>query len=134
VPSAPAVGIEIVSYQGVFRNTDVLIQYGAAHLDVTPDDLVVHDDAAFHESAGVDSASASENGVAPHTAGKNASAGYDAVDGLDRQRRPVLGAGALGGIRASEGLPLSRTGYPFSMHRRFEWRSYRYEIAPEFQI
>ena len=82
MPSARAVGIEIVADLGAFGNPDVLIQDGAAHLGVAADVAVVHDDAAFHEGAGVDADAASENGVAHDAAGKNASAGYDAVDGL----------------------------------------------------
>src|ERR1039458_2971702 len=82
VPSARAVGIEIVANQGVLRNTNVLIQDGAAQLGAASDVAVVHDDAAFYQGAGVDANTASENGLAHDAAGENASARYDAVEGL----------------------------------------------------
>src|ERR1022692_1400252 len=46
------------------------------------DVAVVHDDAAFHQGASVDADATSKNGFAHDTPGKNASAGYDAVDSL----------------------------------------------------
>ena len=82
VPPARTVGIEIVADQCVLRNTDILVQDGAAHLGVAPDVAVVHDDAAFYQGAGVDADIASQNGLAHDTAGKNASARYDAVEGF----------------------------------------------------
>src|ERR1035438_9606473 len=80
VPSACAVGIEIVSDRGVLRNTNVLIQDGAAQLGAPPDVAVVQEDAAFYQSAGVDVDASSENGLPHYAPGNNASAGYDAVD------------------------------------------------------
>src|SRR5439155_14041372 len=82
MPSARAVGIEVVADQGTFRNTDVLIQDGAAYLGMAADIAVVHDDGAVHDGTGVHADAASENRLAHHTAGENASARYDAVEGL----------------------------------------------------
>src|SRR5271157_978245 len=95
MPSARAVGVEIVADLGVFGNTDVLIQDGAAHFGVAADVAVVHHDATFHEGAGVDAGAPPENGVAHDTAGENASGGYDAVDSF----APAMGLveGELGG-------------------------------------
>src|ERR1019366_4566839 len=80
VPSACAVGIEIVSDRGVLRNTNVLIQDGSAQLGAPSDVAVVQEDAAFYQSAGVDVDASSENGLPHYAPGNNASAGYDAVD------------------------------------------------------
>ena len=108
MPSARAVGIEIVADQGAFGNPDVLVQDGAAHLGVAADVAVVHDDAAFHVGAGVDSDAASENGIAHHAAGKNASAGYDAVDGLAAAMGIVKGElGGRIGVAGTAQRPLA---------------------------
>ena len=103
VPSARPVGIKIVADQGAFGNPDVLAQDGPAHLGVAADVTVVHDDAAFHVGAGVDSDAAAENGIAYHATGKNASAGYNAVDGLATAMGIVKGE--LGGRIGVAGTP-----------------------------
>jgi hypothetical protein len=82
VPSAGAVGIEIVADRGSFWNTYILIEDGAAHFGVAPNVAVVHDDAAFHQRAGVDAHTAAENRFADESAGKDAAARNDAVERL----------------------------------------------------
>jgi len=82
VPSAGAVSIEIVADRGSFWNTYILIEDGAAHFGVAPNVAVVHDDAAFHQRAGVDAHATAENRLADESAGKDAAARNDAVERL----------------------------------------------------
>ena len=82
VPSAGAVSVEIVADGGAFRNADIFVEDGAADLGVAANVAVIHDDASFDHSAGVNADTASENGFAHQASGEDASTGDDAVEGL----------------------------------------------------
>src|SRR5213075_2263907 len=82
VPSARAIGVEVVTDASALRKTYVLIQDGAPHFGMAANVAVIHDDGAFHQRTGVHADTASKNRVAHDAAGKNASARDDAVESL----------------------------------------------------
>ena len=74
MPSASAIGVEIVANSCALRNANVLIQDGATQLGMTTNVAVVHDNAAFDERSSVNANTASENGFSHNATGENATA------------------------------------------------------------
>src|SRR6516225_11659121 len=80
MPSPGAVRLEIIANLRIGRNANIFVEDGAPQLGATSNVAVVHHNATFDQGTGVHTNTASENGLAHHATGENASSRDDAVE------------------------------------------------------